>query len=457
MKNRLLKFLPIFIILLLITDIVIIIMQNYYSLSVILTMSILLFIYRQIPKYENITDTYKNDTFRKKYYKFNEKKVLICIDINEYVLLERLYTKNKRNNILKQVSNIIINNTKTDLITRKYNDKFFVCIKYQNKEKIEKIIKNINSDIQKIKVSDKYILSCCFGVSYCDKNRLEDEELECFIALKKAKESYNNYYDFYEKEDFDKKINNKRIIDELIYSLNNNNLLVYLQPIYETKTKKISGAEALIRIERDNKIIPAGEFIDLAEKEGLITLIDRFIFVEVCKIISNCKKEKIDFKKIAVNVSRETLELEDTLSFYEENFKKYGINKGEIELEITERNSTMSELNSFKSIIKKLEKLFLISVDDFGTGYSTLSMLSEYNIDTLKIDRSFVNSDLDKNKRIIEHLVKLSNELNIKTVAEGVSEEKEYEFLKNIGCTYLQGYYFSKPMSSEEFKTLIKK
>ena len=447
------RIIPIVIIILLIIGLTSIVLLNYYSVIIIILMALLLYLLRLVPKYEKITNKYKYETFKEKYYQFKEKKVLILFDINEYILLEKLYTKSKRDEIVKEVTDIIVKNTKTDLITRKFNDKFLICIKYQSKEKIEELVTKIHKEVENIKLPESYILSCSFGISYCDKNNLEDEELDCISALKSAKDSYNKFYSFYELEAFDTKINNKKILDELIYSLKNNKLIIYLQPIYDTKTLKINGAEALVRMKKDDQIIPAGNFIDLAEKEGLITLVDRYVFVEVCKIINSFKKEKIPFHKIAVNVSRETIE--ESLDFYNENFKKYGITRSDIELEITERNSSESEIKDLKKAIKNLEKDFIISLDDFGTGYSTLSMLSEYDIHTLKIDKAFVNSDLEKNKKIISHLVELSKELNIETIAEGVENEEEYNFLKKLGCNNIQGYYLSRPISVEDFKSKI--
>ncbi len=428
----------------------------FILLSILLFMTLIL-LFRYIPKYDKLTNTYRYITFKDKYYSLEGRKALIYIDINNSSLIEKIYSKSKKDEIIKEISKIIKKNINTDLITRKTVDRFLVCVKYSSRESLENLVKRIYKEVQNLELADLYVITCSFGISICGKNSIEEEEWKCYAALKEAKEHYSKYYSFYEEEDFEEKVINKKAVDELVYAIKNNQLLVYLQPIYDTDTKKISGAEALVRMKKDNKIVPAGKFITTAQKEGLISLIDKYVINEVCLLIEKFKKEHVDFKKIAVNVSRETLEDEDSIEYYKEVFKKHGVDNGDIELEITERNNNESEIESLKSSIKHLEKNFNLSLDDFGTGYSTLSMISEYNIKTLKIDRSFISNDIEKNKKIIKYLILLAKELGIDTVAEGVESKEQYNYLKKVGCKKIQGYYFAQALTSDDFKELVLK
>ena len=183
-------------------------------------------------------------------------------------------------------------------------------------------------------------------------------------------------------------------------------------------------------------------------------MLDKYVLREVCKRIKELKKNKINFNTISVNVSRNTLCEKSMIDYYSNIFKQYKIKKNEIELEITERDPHNSSYN-FHETIHQLCKRFNVSIDDFGIGNSSLSMLTENNIKTIKIDRKFVTDNSKAGRKILDSIIKLAHDLGFSLVAEGVETEEQYNYLKNKKCDIIQGYYYFKPLPFEEYKKVL--
>lgn len=241
---------------------------------------------------------------------------------------------------------------------------------------------------------------------------------------------------------------------DILYAINNNEFLIYLQPKFDTITEKIVGAEALIRRRVKDKIIMPNEFVPIYEKTGDITKLDMYVLEEVCKLQNKWKKLNFPLIPISLNESRHHLKNKNHLEELKKIINKYKADSNLIELEMTE-NTVVEDINVAKKAAEDVKKLgFVVSMDDFGTGYSAFNILKDIEIDILKIDKEFFRN-LEKNKRaqiIIETIIEMCKKLNIKTVAEGIENKRQLEFLKKIGCDAVQGYYFSKPITIEEFE-----
>lgn len=242
--------------------------------------------------------------------------------------------------------------------------------------------------------------------------------------------------------------------EKLLNSIKNNEFIVYLQPKFNTKTEKIVGAEALIRKQIDGKIIMPDKFIPEYEKTGIITILDMYVLEEVCKLQKKWKELQFPLLPISVNQSRHHLKNKNYIKKISEIINKYDIDAKLIELEMTE-NTVVEDIMQAKKAAENVKKLgFIVSMDDFGTGYSAFNILKDIEIDILKIDKTFFDN-LENNKRaqiIIETIVKMCKKLGIKTVAEGIETKAQIVFLKKIECDIVQGYYFLKPISIQEFE-----
>lgn len=236
--------------------------------------------------------------------------------------------------------------------------------------------------------------------------------------------------------------------------IKNNEFKIYLQPKFDIKTEKIVGTEALIRRKKEGKLIMPNSFIPEYEKTGIITKLDMFVFENICKKLKEWEEKKYKLLPVAINESRRNLYNKNHVNQLKQIVKYYNVNPNLIELELTE-TVVVENLESAKEAERRVHDLgFVVSMDDFGVGYSSFYMLKNINIDILKIDKSFSDEVMeDKRGRIIlESIIDMSKKLEIKTVAEGIEKKEQLEYLRQIGCDMVQGYYFEKPLPIEEFE-----
>lgn len=229
---------------------------------------------------------------------------------------------------------------------------------------------------------------------------------------------------------------------------------VYYQPIWNAKADKITSAEALLRLYDDELgFIPPDEFIPLAEKKGYIIDIGEFVFESVCRFVKEKQLEEIGIEYIEVNLSPIQCMSENLVDRFGGIIQKYGIKSSNINFEITE--TAMS--NSMEVLESTMEQLtangFAFSIDDYGTGYSNYNYIFDMPFSIVKLDKSILWKAVENEKAniILTNTVRMVHDMNMKTVVEGVETAEQKNMLQNIGCDYLQGFYFSKAVPEEEF------
>lgn len=242
--------------------------------------------------------------------------------------------------------------------------------------------------------------------------------------------------------------------NEFETALKNNEFIIFLQPKFDTLTEEVKGAEALIRRIINHEIVMPNEFIPFYEETGDIIKLDMYVLEQVCKLQKKWSEKKLQLLPISINESSQHLKNPNHYQELKSIIEKYDANPNLIELEMTE-TTVIQDIEVAKAAGKAVHELgFLISMDDFGTGYSAFNVLKDIEIDILKIDRLFFEN-LEANLRaqiIVETIVKMCKKLDIKCVAEGIETKEQVEFLKKIKCDMIQGYYFSKPLTVEEFE-----
>jgi EAL domain-containing protein (putative c-di-GMP-specific phosphodiesterase class I) len=266
-----------------------------------------------------------------------------------------------------------------------------------------------------------------------------------YFQNKKINKYKNNIYN---------KIKQKnKFIKEIENAFKNNEFKIYIQPRYNTQTEEIVGGELLVRWYKNNKIIYPNKFINKMEKYNLIKKLDLYVLNEICKKMEEWQNNKI---KISINQSQKNLLNKNYIYEIRKIINKYNFNKSLLEIELTENIFIEN-----KEVVKKLEKELhninvQMAIDDFGTGYSSYNLLSEIKIDVLKLDKKlFNNLENERTKIIINAIIKMTKELKIESVAEGIEKKEQLEYLKKIKCDEIQGYYFSKPIPLEEFEKKI--
>lgn len=245
------------------------------------------------------------------------------------------------------------------------------------------------------------------------------------------------------------------MLDNLISSIDKGDFMVYLQPKKDLLENRIFGAEALTRHrENDGSISPPAKFIGQLEEKGLIRYVDFFAFEEVCAILKKRKNEGRPDLIISVNFSRITLTEGETVPHMEAIADKYDTDRKNIEIEVTESISEIGK-DVLSRIVRNIKKAgFLVSMDDFGTKYTNLSTLSEVSFDMLKLDKSLIRAIADNasNRIIIKNVINMCSDLKVSVIAEGVETKEQEKVLADLGCRYVQGYLYGKPMSKNEFE-----
>jgi EAL domain-containing protein (putative c-di-GMP-specific phosphodiesterase class I) len=248
-------------------------------------------------------------------------------------------------------------------------------------------------------------------------------------------------------------IHRERLLEGFRPSLAAGHFKVYLQPKYDIRpdTPVLSSAEALVRwIHPELGFVSPGEFIPLLEDNGLILELDKFVWREAAARIRYWKDRFGRSVPVSVNVSRVDMLTSGLKDIFGEILAEYGLDEGDLMLEITESAYT-EDSEQVISTVRDLRAMgvgFRIEMDDFGTGYSSLGMLTRLPIDVLKLDMSFVRSAFGETRdvRMIELIIDIADYLHVPVVAEGVETEEQYLILKSMGCDFVQGYYFSRPV-----------
>ncbi len=387
---------------------------------------------------------------------------LLFIDLDNFKDINDYMGHDVGDDILKHISSILLKSVReNDFVSRIGGDEFVVVLsKFENNIKIveiaQRIIENISKPIEKS--SEVFYVSASIGIVLYPKNGENVTELikNADIAMYKAKELGKNQFHFFTEalhENIQQKISMQNAMKD---ALKKGYFELYYQPKVDIKKGKIVSCEALIRWNDFEKgVIAPDSFIPLAEENGFIVKLGEWVLNEGARQIKKWQDTELTNLKVSLNVS--AYQFYDFKFFDKIKQAVKDIDVSKFDLEITE-SAFLKDTKKNIEIIKKIKELGVSwSLDDFGTGYSSLSYLREIPIDTLKIDKSFIDAhDEENGKSFISLIVNMGKILNLNVVAEGVETKNQFNFLKEIGCDKFQGYLCSKPLSVEEFEIFFK-
>lgn len=328
---------------------------------------------------------------------------------------------------------------------------------------VETVYKTIRERLKKpFKLTDGPEIFLTVSVGVAEYPEAADKTLELIncaeIVMFKAKSMGKDKVLYYDGAILDDFLKNVKIENKLKDAVFQQNFTMYYQPQFRTTDKALRGVEALIRWKDDNgKMISPAVFIPIAEKNGAIVPIGTWVIEESLRAYAEWKRKYHYPMVMSLNISAIQYRQPDFIDKVLTLMDKYEIAPSELELEITE--SVL--IDDFTEVTEKLVLLrdigIKISLDDFGTGYSSLSYLKGLPIDTLKIDKSFIDTVItDENTRIItESIIYMVKKLGFETIAEGVETEEQYRYLNDIDCDNIQGYFLGKPMPSDKIENLL--
>lgn len=379
---------------------------------------------------------------------------LVATDIKGFKLINDLYGDEVGDQVLVDIANTIRDMVNGNtLYCRLTADKFCLLIekKYFREEKLA-----LGQERMAYVRGKDYPLHTQIGVYKVKNKRLPISVMidRAYLAISENKDDFHKRIYYYDDKIRHLRYWEQKLSGELEGAIIDGQLKVFLQPQCD-KDGNVLGAEALIRWDHPVEgMIPPGQFIEMFEKNGMISKLDKFVWESVAKILNRWKDMGKEHLYISVNISPIDFYF---MNIYEE-FKnlvfKNHIDPKRIKLEITE-TTMMRDMDRKLKLIEDLRRLgFIVEMDDFGSGYSSLNMLKEIPVDIIKLDMGFLykTKDIKKSYKIIEMIVNLSKELGMLIVSEGVEAEDQLKFLSDIGCDYFQGYYFSKPIEIEEFE-----
>lgn len=345
------------------------------------------------------------------------------------------------------------------------DDTYYIAVKNPvGSHSIEKLFGSIVKRVEEpfiLMGGHEIYVSVCAGVAeYPEAATNSLELINCSeIVMFRSKENGPNSMKYFETPIFQDFIENINMENKLKEAVNMNRFLLYYQPQYDSRSGKLRGVEALVRWQDESgKMISPGVFIPIAEKSGMIVPIGAWVLEEGIEKYAEWREKYNCDMILSLNISAIQYKRPDFVNNLLELLEKYKVNPKDIELEITE--SVL--IDDFEQVVSKLRTLkeygIKISLDDFGTGYSSLSYLKGLPIDTLKIDKSFIDTVTeDKSTQVItESIVSMVKKLGYETVAEGVETEEQFEYLKKIECDNIQGYLLGKPMPADGIADLLK-
>lgn len=273
------------------------------------------------------------------------------------------------------------------------------------------------------------------------------------LALASVKNEYNKHIAFYDDKMRDQVMWDQMISAQIEKAIEEKQVHPYLQPIVDCDGK-IIGAEALIRWDHPKEgFLQPETFIPTFERNGMIADLDKYIWRSACEILSTWTGKKSNLF-ISINISPKDFLFMDVFAEINALIKEFKIEPSRLRIEITE-TVMMTEVENRMAILNRFrESGFIVEMDDFGSGYSSLNQLKDMPLDVLKIDMKFLSSSKNSQKAeiILRNVLKLSGDLGLSSLTEGVETEDQYNMLSQMGCNLFQGYFFAKPMAVNEFE-----
>ncbi len=389
---------------------------------------------------------------------------IVELDINRLTMINELYGLSEGDNLLRYMGSTlrdVLRDVEDSSCARIQADLFVFACPYDEKV-IENIITLIEHSIRRYSLMLNIDILVSFGIYKCVKPELEVALMRdrAKMALKTVKGNYIKHFAYYDEKMHDKIVREQEITQNMNHALKNREFVVYFQPKHSLDDESIIGAEALVRWNSPQKgMISPGEFVPLFEENGFIMKIDTFVWEESCKFIRKSLDAGLPIKPVSVNVSRINLYNPELCEILNSLVKEYNIPYEMLELEFTESAYTDNPQLMLQTMNTLQQMGFKVEMDDFGSGYSSLNMLKDVPVDVLKIDLRFLDKSEDSEKAtaIVSAVVRMAKWLGISSIIEGVETKEQISFLKSIGCTMVQGYYFSKPMPQDDYIEYIKK
>ena len=413
-------------------------------------------------QYDHLTGLYSKEFF---YQKVRERLAedpeqeycIVCSNIENFKLVNDIFGVQAGDRVLKEVASIAQQMVGSSGFCGRLSADRFLYFQKRQQEKQDR--QNFGSFTeQEISPLLKGVVMRWGIYEITDRSVTVEQMCErALLAANSIKGQYHQFFAVYDDSLRDRLLREQAITDAMETALNEGQFVVYYQPKYSLNDSCMAGAEALVRwIHPEWGFMSPREFIPLFEKNGFIPRLDQYVWERVCAQLRDWQDRGWQPLPVSVNVSRADVyqgDLEDTLVRLVE---KYGIDTASLHLEITESAYAENPGQIISTVEELRRRGFIVEMDDFGSGYSSLNMLGQMTLDILKLDLKFIQNEIAKpaNQSILNDVISMAHRLQLNVVAEGVETRDQVHRLRAVGCDYVQGYYFAKPMPVAEFEEL---
>mgnify|MGYP003079481562 CR=1 FL=1 len=414
-------------------------------------------------QYDRLTGLYSKEFFyqrvRETLMQHTDREYdIICSDIVNFKLINDIFGIPAGDHLLNEIGRLYKKVAGKNGICGHFHADQFACLLERRWEYTDELFIRCNARVNTLPNARNVVMK--WGIYQVADRNVSVEQMcdRALLAARSIKGRYGTYFAAYDDELRNRLLREQAITDSMEPALAKKEFEVYLQPKYRIQDYRLAGAEALIRWNHPEWGFQSpAEFIPLFEKNGFITKLDRYVWELACRVLREWEDKGYPSIPVSVNVSRADIYNEDLADGLLKLVKKYNLPPSRLHLEITESAYT-EDPNQIIDTVSRLRELgFIIEMDDFGSGYSSLNMLNQMPIDILKLDMIFIRNETAKpvNQGILRFIMGLARWMDLSVVAEGVETREQLERLREIGCDYVQGYVFYRPMPQEEYEQLI--
>ena len=385
---------------------------------------------------------------------------LIAMDVTDFKLINSTCGVKESDEVLRVIWEIFETETGENELAAHVNaDRFILFWMDENqeniKQRLEHVIRKIEEIPERLEIPNLFPVFGIFHTIVLDE--IDPLYGNAVQAKHQIKGRRDRHYIFYDELNHESIQENRELEEHFETALENEEFEIWYQPKYSAHSRKLVGAEALVRWRRaDGALIPPLKFIPLFERNGNIIRLDEYVFRAVCRQQKEWQKQGQKMLPVSVNISRVSLYYSSVVEKYESIIRSFDLDSKYIQLEITE--SATIDNNEIFNLLEQFHTAgFKILLDDFGSGYSSLAALNRMHFDTIKLDKSLVDYIGDDNgEKLLNSITKLAQSFGMEITAEGVETVEQLMFLCNLDCDDIQGYYFSRPLPVKEYEECLK-
>lgn len=421
----------------------------------------------QTLNYDELTGLYNRKAFVKIVEQLVQKReeeaaegkfALLYFDVVRFKAINDMFGTNEGDHLLQYIAEVLCDAVKEDDIVCRLDADKFALFLHNPDDIMDDLMETLHTAMKQSDLPCEIPYNIGIYVTTEEKLSVGAMLDRAVLAQSVIKGSYTNKYHYYTESLRNAMLSEQEIVGMMENALAEEQFIIQYQPQYDHATGMVVGAEALVRWKHPEKgLISPGVFIPIFEKNGFVVRLDLYVFEQACRFLRNCLDAGKTVVPISTNFCRHDIFQPNFVEKLEEIREKYAIPVKYLRIEITE-SAIMGNSARANEIINKLHQCgYIVEMDDFGSGYSSLNVLKDIELDILKLDMLFFSEQQKSNRggTILSSIIRMAKWLSMPVIAEGVETAEQADFLRSIGCNYIQGYLYSKPLQEEDFKSLL--